>query len=178
MYPILSFEEMRRWEELSWEKGICQKEVIYQAGMAIGKAALKWIQKEGKKRVLVLAGPGHNGDDARVAAEYLSDFTTVQLLDVKKAEEGLRQLKSIFSSSASAPEVIVDGLFGIGLSRPLEGAWLEIVKIVNTLRLPVLSVDTPSGLNAEGIPLPEAVHAVSTLTLGAPKKKLNFKQSG
>ena len=177
MYPILSFEEMRRWEELSWEKGICQKEVIYQAGMAIGKAALKWIQKEGKKRVLVLAGPGHNGDDARVAAEYLSDFTTVQLLDVKKAEEGLRQLKSIFSSSASAPEVIVDGLFGIGLSRPLEGAWLEIVKIVNTLRLPVLSVDTPSGLNAEGIPLPEAVHAVSTLTLGAPKKSLTSSKA-
>ena len=175
MYPILSFDQMRRWEELSWKQGIRQEAVIYQAGVAVGKSVLEWIQRSGIERVLCLAGPGHNGDDARVAAGYLSDFVSVRVLDIKKPEEGLRQLKSIFSSPSSpvnTPQVIIDGLFGIGLSRPLEGDWLELIRLVNSLRLPVISVDTPSGLNAEGNPFPEAISAACTLTLGAPKKSL------
>jgi NAD(P)H-hydrate epimerase len=175
MYPILSFDQMRRWEELSWKQGIRQEEVIHQAGVAVGRSVLKWIQRVGLERILVLAGPGHNGDDARVAAEFLSDFAVVQVLEIKKPEEGLRQLRSIFSSPSSpdsTPQLIVDGLFGIGLSRSVEGDWLELIRLVNALRLPVISVDTPSGLNAEGKPFPKAIRAVCTLTLGAPKKSL------
>ena len=126
MYPILSFDQMRRWEELSWKQGIRQEEVIHQAGVAVGRSVLKWIQRVGLERILVLAGPGHNGDDARVAAEFLSDFAVVQVLEIKKPEEGLRQLRSIFSSPSSpdsTPQLIVDGLFGIGLSRSVEGDW-------------------------------------------------------
>jgi hypothetical protein len=47
MYPILSFDQMRRWEELSWKQGIRQEAVIYQAGVAVGKSVLEWIQRGG-----------------------------------------------------------------------------------------------------------------------------------
>jgi len=64
----------------------------------------------------------------------------------------------------------VDGLFGIGLSRPLDGPWKKIISTVNQSKIPVLAVDVPSGLNADtGEPQGAAIKAAVTLTVGAPK---------
>ncbi|NDB76641.1 MAG: hypothetical protein EB141_13540, partial [Verrucomicrobia bacterium] len=50
--------------------------------------------------------------------------------------------------------LIVDGLFGIGLSRPLDADWLNLVAALNASRVPILAVDVPSGLDADtGEPL-------------------------
>ena len=49
--------------------------------------------------------------------------------------------------------VIIDGLFGIGLNRPLDGGWKKFIQRVNEARIAVLAVDVPSGLNADtGLP--------------------------
>jgi hydroxyethylthiazole kinase-like uncharacterized protein yjeF len=67
----------------------------------------------------------------------------------------------------------VDGLFGIGLNRPLDQAWCGFIQRLNEARVPVLAVDVPSGLNADtGEPQGAAVQACVTLTLGAPKPGL------
>jgi NAD(P)H-hydrate epimerase len=69
--------------------------------------------------------------------------------------------------------LIIDGLFGIGLNRPLSADWIELVDEINRSRIPVLSIDTPSGLNADtGEVEGAAVRATVTLTLGAPKQGL------
>ena len=47
------------------------------------------------------------------------------------------------------PALIIDGLFGIGLNRPLAESWQKIIAAVNASKLPVLAVDVPSGLNAD-----------------------------
>ncbi|MCX6927116.1 MAG: NAD(P)H-hydrate dehydratase, partial [Verrucomicrobia bacterium] len=69
--------------------------------------------------------------------------------------------------------LIVDGLFGIGLDRPLDPGWVSFIGRVNAARLPVLSVDVPSGLNADtGETHGAAIKAFVTLTVGAPKAGL------
>jgi NAD(P)H-hydrate epimerase len=71
------------------------------------------------------------------------------------------------------PRLVVDGLFGIGLNRPLDGPWKTLIGAINQSGLPVLSVDVPSGLNADnGQAEGAAIRANVTLTVGAPKRGL------
>lgn len=67
-------------------------------------------------------------------------------------------------------DLVVDALFGVGLSRPLEGQFAELVETLNHLRVPRVAVDLPSGLNGSRAQLP-GVHlqADLTVTFGAPK---------
>ena len=70
------------------------------------------------------------------------------------------------------PALIIDGLFGIGLNRPLDDGWKKFITAVNESKIPVLAVDVPSGLNADtGEPTISgmAIEAAVTLTVGAPK---------
>jgi NAD(P)H-hydrate epimerase len=88
-------------------------------------------------------------------------------MDPKRA---LAQLDELLEP---VPSLIIDGLFGIGLSRPLDLAWLDLIEALNKWELPILSVDVPSGLDADsGDPRNEAVYAEVTVTLGAPKRGL------
>jgi NAD(P)H-hydrate epimerase len=116
--------------------------------------------------ILILAGKGHNGDDTRCAREHLPD-RQVEVFDVTDSAADLAKLDALL---ASRPALVVDGLFGIGLNRPLGPEWVGLIERVNTARLPVLAVDVPSGLNADtGEPQGAAIKAVVTLTVGAPK---------
>jgi hydroxyethylthiazole kinase-like uncharacterized protein yjeF len=106
------------------------------------------------KDVLVLAGPGNNGGDAKIVARLLQErFFRVTLADAPT----LPPAKSF--------NLIVDGLFGIGLSRPIEGAYAKLVDYVNAQACPVLALDIPSGLNSDtGQALGRAVRATHTIT--------------
>jgi NAD(P)H-hydrate epimerase len=76
------------------------------------------------------------------------------------------------------PRLVVDGLFGIGLNRPLNPDWVRCIERINQARLRVLAVDVPSGLNAEtGRPEGAAVEAAVTLTVGAPKTGMLFESA-
>ena len=69
--------------------------------------------------------------------------------------------------------MLIDGLFGIGLDRPLDDGWKKFITAVNQSRIPVLAVDVPSGLNADtGEVQGAAIEAAVTLTVGAPKTGL------
>jgi len=71
------------------------------------------------------------------------------------------------------PALIIDGLFGIGLNRSLGRDWIKLIQNINQAGRPILSVDVPSGLNADtGFPLDESIRATCTLTLGAAKQGL------
>jgi NAD(P)H-hydrate epimerase len=71
---------------------------------------------------------------------------------------------------AQRPALIIDGLFGIGLNRPLSGSWGTLIERLNQSSVPILAVDVPSGLNADtGQPEGAAIHATITITLAAPK---------
>lgn len=155
---------MREWERATWAAGVSEESVMRRAGAAVAQVALRMTRPGAE--VLVLAGKGHNGDDARFAAESLPG-RSARVVNVMDPAGVVAEVKG-FSGA-----LIVDGLFGIGLSRPLEGDWLRLVQTLNQSRVPILAVDVPSGLDADtGEPLGDAVRAAVTVTFGAMKQGL------
>jgi NAD(P)H-hydrate epimerase len=162
--PILSIAQMRTWEQATWQTGRTEAEVIARVGRAVAERALALTQPG--QRILLLAGKGHNGDDTRAAREHLRE-RRVDLLEVTSPAEDLAKLEAHLQPP---PALIVDGLFGIGLNRPLDESWRNFIARVNAAALLVLAVDVPSGLNADtGEPFGAAIEATVTLTVGAPK---------
>ncbi len=165
--PVISIAQMRQWESATWATGQTEAEVIRRVGGCVAETTRK-LTRSGDL-ILLLAGKGHNGDDARAAREHLAD-RRVELLDVTSPDAQLPALEIVLSQN---PALVVDGLFGIGLNRPLDGSWSAFLNRLNQSRVRVLAVDVPSGLNADtGEPQGAAVEASLTLTIGAPKHGL------
>jgi NAD(P)H-hydrate epimerase len=165
--PVIDIAQMRAWEAATWASGKSEAEVIERAGQEVALRAQK-LTLPGD-RILILAGKGHNGDDARQAGRHLPG-RDIQMLLILAPETDLATLASLL---ALRPALIIDGLFGIGLNRPLSPDWVRFIQNLNQTSAPILSVDVPSGLNADtGESLGAAVRASITLTLGAPKKGL------
>ncbi|MCP5519204.1 MAG: NAD(P)H-hydrate dehydratase [Verrucomicrobiales bacterium] len=162
--PVVTIEQMRRWEQATWATGGAEREVIEQVGRLVALRARELTRPQ--DRILILAGKGHNGDDARCARPHLED-RRAELLEIQDPAAALGLVEQ---GLARAPDLIIDGLFGIGLNRPLDAAWTRLIDTINRARRRVLAVDVPSGLQAEtGEVLGAAIQAERTLTLAAPK---------
>ena len=175
--PVINLAQMREWEHATWAAGQTEAEVIRRVGEKISERALQLTRTGGT--ILILAGKGHNGDDARAAHKHLHD-RRVEILDVTDPEAALAQFLERSADAPSAPNspearpaLLIDGLFGIGLDRPLDDGWKKFITAVNQSKIPVLAVDVPSGLNADtGEAQGAAIEAAVTLTVGAPKTGL------
>lgn len=162
--PVLSISQMREWEQATWAAGKAEAEVIRRVGEQVARRALELTQSN--DFILLLAGKGHNGDDVRAARPHLAD-RRVELLNVTSPAASLRQLELFLGEN---PALVVDGLFGIGLSRPLDEDWVAFITRLNGTHARILAVDVPSGLNADtGETFGAAVQAALTLTVGTPK---------
>ncbi len=165
--PVLTIAQMREWEKSTWATGRTEAEVIRRVGRCVARSALQMTRTG--ERVVILAGKGNNGADARCAREHLSE-RHVEMFEAQEPRSDLAKLKTLLSPH---PELVVDGLFGIGLNRPLDSDWVALIQCINEARAPVLAVDIPSGLSGDtGEPLGAAVQAAVTLTVGAPKQGL------
>jgi NAD(P)H-hydrate epimerase len=162
--PVISVSQMRDWEKTSWSAGKIEAEVIDRVGEIVARRAHELVTAE--DFILILAGKGNNGSDARRAREHLDDLR-VETCEVNDPQKALPELNRWLDQE---PALIVDGLFGIGLNRPLDEHWQTLIQRVNESPAAILAVDVPSGLNADtGEPQGAAVRATVTLTLGAPK---------
>jgi len=162
--PVISIDQMREWEKATWATGQTEAEVIRRVGLAVARRAMQLTRES--DLVLLLAGKGHNGDDARAAREHLPE-RRVDVLEVADPEQSLATLDALLSLR---PALVIDGLFGIGINRPLAENWVRFINRINEAHLRVLAVDVPSGLDAAtGEPQGAAIHASVTLTVGAPK---------
>jgi len=165
--PVISTAQMRDWERATWATGQTEAEVIRRVGKRIARRARK-LTRAGDT-ILFLVGKGHNGDDARAAAKQL-DGRRAEVLEMFLPGTDLLPLESALKEK---PALIVDGLFGIGLNRPLSEAWQKIIATINASKISVLAIDVPSGLNADsGETFGAAINAALTLTIGAPKTGL------
>jgi hydroxyethylthiazole kinase-like uncharacterized protein yjeF len=156
--PVYLSEDIRRIERAA---GDAVPALMERAGAAAAALAATLAGDKGKD-VLVLAGPGNNGGDARVVARLLTErFFRVEVA-------------SLPGQIAQKPwGVVVDGLFGIGLAREIAGEHAALVDYANRQRCPVLSLDIPSGLHADtGRVLGHAVRATHTVTFIALKPGL------
>lgn len=162
--PILSTAQMRQWESAAWASGISERAVIAEVGRLAAARATALTQAG--DRLLLLAGKGHNGDDVRAMVPRLPD-REVELLNVTDPDTALTDLRTALGRR---PALVVDGLFGIGLNRPLSSAWRGLIASLNASRLRVLAVDVPSGLDADtGATHGAAVEASWTLVVGTAK---------
>ncbi len=143
--PVYLTEDIRRVEQAAGNAPLMER-----AGAAAAELAATLLSDKGKD-VLVLAGPGNNGGDAKIVARLLQE----RFFRVTVAE----------TPPAKTFDLIIDGLFGIGLSRPVEGKYAKLVEYVNAQACPVLALDIPSGLNSDtGQVLGCAVRATHTIT--------------
>ena len=163
--PVITIAQMREWEKATWDTGQTETEVIRRVGKRIAKRVRKLTRSS--DAILILAGKGNNGGDARAASEFLGD-RQIEILNVTTPEKDLSMLQALLRQKYA---LIIDGLFGIGLNRPLDELWKKLIATVNEAKIPILAVDTPSGLNCEtGLPEGAAIEATITLTVGAPKR--------
>jgi hydroxyethylthiazole kinase-like uncharacterized protein yjeF len=156
--PIYLTEDIRRIER---DAGVAIPELMERAGAAAAEVAMRLVSDKAKD-VLVLAGPGNNGGDARIVARLLKEkFFRVDVVS---------QIDQIPDKSWG---LVVDGLFGIGLARDIAGEHAALVDYANRSRCPVLALDIPSGLHSDsGRVLGHAVRATHTVTFIALKPGL------
>ena len=170
--PLFSSSRIRAVEHAHASGKLMEK-----AGQAAAMLAHDMLGENGYN-VLIIAGPGNNGGDALVAARHLRQLwyrvTVVVAGDRDKLpKDAFQALEGWLSAGgeihgaipAADYDLVIDGLFGIGLSKPLQGSHAELVAQINALQAPVLSLDVPSGLCADtGRILGHAVRASRTLT--------------
>jgi hydroxyethylthiazole kinase-like uncharacterized protein yjeF len=162
--PVINLAQMRAWEKATWAAGQTEDEIIRRVGKRVARRARKMTSAG--DTIVILAGKGHNGEDATAAKLHL-DGRKVKLVELLLPASDLIKVDMLLREK---PDLIIDGIFGIGLNRPLSEAWQKIIELVNSSKIPVLSVDVPSGLNAEtGEHFGAVIQAQVTLTVGAPK---------
>jgi hydroxyethylthiazole kinase-like uncharacterized protein yjeF len=154
MEDLLTPAEMARVDAAAIAGGIPGIDLMQAAGRAVARAAMRRFRPV---RTLVLAGPGNNGGDGWVAARLLEAAgwpVSVAALapprpgsDASLAAAAWRGPVVPFSVAETARAgLVVDAVFGAGLSKPVEGLAAEVLA---SLRAPVLAVDVPSGVDGE-----------------------------
>jgi len=183
--PVYATREIREIERLALAPGAAP--LMHAAGLAAAEAVRDRLLSGDRTSVLVLAGPGNNGGDALWVARHLKDWWfKVDVVftgnpaalspDAREALDAWREAGGEPLSDIPAGgrwDGVIDGLFGIGLQRDLEGHYLELVERVNAMELPVLAIDIPSGLCSDtGRVRGAAVLAAVTVTFIALKPGL------
>lgn len=171
---LLTVSEMYRADAAAIAGGISGLDLMEAAGAAIAETVQAgWPEGE----VLVLCGPGNNGGDGFVAARLLTDagrrvrlalLGPIDKLDGDAAANAARwngEVAPLAPSLIEGAAVVIDALFGAGLTRPLDGAALETAEALTASGVPCVAVDVPSGVHGDtGQVLGAAAQAITTVT--------------
>jgi len=171
---VLTTAEMERADRLSIAAGTPGFALMLSAGQAVAEAAADLVE-EGP--ILVVAGPGNNGGDGFVAAAELAaqgrEVSVILMCerdalhgDAASAARGWKYPVLPFNPQAiGKPALIIDALFGAGLSRQVAGEPYDMIEAINATGVPVLAVDLPSGVNGTSAAIMgTAVRATETVT--------------
>lgn len=197
---ILSARQLKELDRYTIEhEPIASVDLMERASEAVAaEIAARWTTE---RRIVLFAGPGNNGGDALAVARLLAQrgySTYTYLFNIKgalsedclvnrdrlAATEGAEwtEITSQFDFPHLSPEhdVIVDGLFGTGLNKPLTGGYAMVARMINDARVPVVSIDIPSGLMCEDNAynnMQHVVQATLTLTMQVPKLAFLFAEN-
>lgn len=173
--PILTAQQMRAAEAQAIADGTPETELMERAGRALAEAVRLHV---GPRETLILCGPGNNGGDGYVAARHLTavgysvrvaalaDPTTAAARWAKGRWDG--PVEPI--TSASEAPIVIDCLFGTGLSRGLEETVYQRLLHLTKCALVAVACDLPSGVSADdGALLSPIGQYHLTVTFGALK---------
>ena len=189
---VVTSEQMRAIEVAADGEGLTFAEMMRRAGAGTAREANAIVPPG--TAVLVICGPGNNGGDGLVAATLVQESgTQVRAITWRRPTDDLlhaakaagveilalpddgpisRRLARTAAEWVDGSGLVIDALFGTGLSRPIEGVPAEILRLVGAGpgRRRVVAVDVPSGLDADtGAVDPLTLHTDVTIAFGFPK---------
>jgi NAD(P)H-hydrate epimerase len=192
----LSREEVRGLDVRAAEDLALPTLVLMEnAGRGAAEVLRRWAGPSA--RIVIVCGPGNNGGDGGVVARHLDAWghpvravwlaeraklrgdaaAQWSILDRSGVDQASLADAERFAELIKDADWLVDGLFGTGLSRPVEGPMRAAIESMNRSGKPILALDLPSGLDCDtGQPLGAAVRARVTASFVAPK--LGFSQPG
>ena len=190
---VVTAAEMRRMDQLTIQAhGVPSLRLMERAGQGVVDVILQRWTQLAKHGALVVAGKGNNGGDGLVVARLLHEREfPCEVACVARADElspdAAANLQRYRTAGGRFTEIpggdpealrarfedkgfLVDALLGTGLRAPVEGFLADVVELMNASGLPIIAVDTPSGLDADkGGPLGSTIQADITVTFGYPK---------
>ena len=174
---LLTVAEMADADRLTIAAGTPGIELMERAGEAVAAAVAAVAGYAGRRPVAVLCGPGNNGGDGYVAARRLASvgwpvrLASLMPVDALKGDAALAAkrwpgpVEPLAPSILDGAELVVDALFGAGLSRPVDGASAACLAAAQERGLPIVAVDVPSGVHGDsGKVLGMAPAATRTVT--------------
>ncbi len=186
MTALYQNSQIRELERLAIETGIDEYQLMLSAGKATFDALI--TQWPDAKQITICCGKGNNGGDGLVVARLAHEHglkVTVYLISASenfksapaKAAQACKQLNIPLhpfpNSLHFQADVIVDALLGTGLSGEVQAPYVDIIRAINASTCPVLTLDVPSGVDADtGCVESEAVKAKTTVTFIGYKQGL------
>ena len=181
---LLTVDEMVRADRAAVARGVPGIELMENAGRAVADAlAARWRPGSPPGPLLVLCGPGNNGGDGFVAARHLAAAGWPLRLALLGARARLTgdaahhaalwpgEVLDLKPELAADSGLVIDALFGAGLSRPLDGVARATVAALRASGVAVVSVDVPSGLDGDSGQVLGAAAVRATLTVSFFRKK-------
>ncbi|MFW6103263.1 MAG: NAD(P)H-hydrate epimerase, partial [Chloroflexota bacterium] len=186
---VCTVQEMRELDRRAVEECSLPEAILMEnAGQAVYNV-VKSQYGTGGRRYMVICGRGNNGGDGLVLARLLHSNgadVRVFLLSDESSLSGVAKMNLDAAIKAGIPlqrlrtvedlylgrqcDVVVDALFGTGITREVGGLEAEVIRKVNESGLPVVSVDIPSGVDGDtGAVHGVGVRAACTVTFGSPK---------
>lgn len=200
----VSVLEMQKMDRRAIEEiGIPSIVLMENAGRYVAEAAISMLGSAKGKKVTVFCGTGNNGGDGFVAARYLAEQGVevsvniigdrsrikgdpkINLGRLEKIGVNIREILRfaqdgpfIQRKNSQRGHLVIDAIFGIGLKGEVKEPVRSIIMDLNKQNIPILSVDVPSGLDADsGEVLSQAIKAKKTVTMQFAKKGF-YKNKG
>ena len=194
--PVMSRQEVRAFDRWAInELGVPGAVLMENAGRSCAELIKDKLQKTSRPGICIFCGTGNNGGDGYVIARHLlnSGFKVAVMiigdrekikgdalinLDIlQRLEVRIEQLKTDdtevitrIRTFAAGADMLVDSIFGTGLTGRLSDEYKRLIEGINALNVPVLAVDIPSGLDCDsGKNLGAAIKASCTVTFAAVK---------
>ena len=191
---ILTSRQMKEIDRKAIEEiGILGPILMENAGLQVFKNILSRFPQVGKEKVVIVAGKGNNGGDGFVVARHLQNLGAKPLalllaskqeikgdaaVNLRIAEKSGIEIKEVCSlqdwkrqkNYISDSSLIVDAIFGTGLTSPVQGLYAAAIEDINKAKAYKISVDIPSGLSSDTFQIiGPCIKADLTVTLAAPK---------
>jgi hydroxyethylthiazole kinase-like uncharacterized protein yjeF len=181
-FELLTVEEMGRADQGAVAAGVPSLALMEAAGRAVADAVSEILGRTLSASVAVACGPGNNGGDGFVAARVLAERGAKVRLGLLGERGALRgdaaeaatrwtgAVEALTTDTLVGTEVIVDAIFGAGLSRPVDAQAAAVVSAINGSGKPIVAVDVPSGLDGSsgcvvGEVVVQATHTVTFFRL-------------
>ena len=201
---LMTREEVRAFDSRAINTlGIPGVVLMENAGRSCAELIIEKLKSITEPKVCIFCGTGNNGGDGYVIARHLinNGFEVIVVIsgDIRKikgdAKTNLDILRALgqkieqlnpadddighkVESFTDKADMIVDGLFGTGLSGQVKDGYKRLIECINARKIPVLSVDIPSGLDCDtGKPLGIAIKAEYTVTFVAAKKGFTYSSA-